>query len=290
MSFENNYQNCYNFKKITFPNGLLDEAVDATYIIHLEGNGRYENILKQLELYQPTKIVYIVFNKGFKNCEKDKNISLPAHDLVDAFLEIFKHSNGLSQNYGNILILEDDFIFSEKIKDTTNCVNICTFLNNHKNQDFQYLLGCIPLMQVPCTQDCKHYKIIASLATHSVIYTKSNREKILQVEQTKIVDWDKYSNFNIERFLYCEPLCYQLFPETENSKHWGDNQFLKLFFTIVKGCVPLLKLDTQVEPGYSICYFLSKIILFFILFILFIIIYKIVKNMFIKNKKNKKIN
>jgi hypothetical protein len=137
-------------------------------------------------------------------------------------------------------------------------------------------------MQVPCTLDCKHYKIIASLATHSVIYTKSNREKILQVEQTKIVDWDKYSNFNIERFLYCEPLCYQLFPETENSKHWGDNQFLKLFFTIVKVCVPLLKLDTQVEPGYSICYFLSKIILFFILFI---ITYKIVKKYFHKKQK-----
>jgi hypothetical protein len=284
MEYENN-NSCYHFKKLTYNNGLLDDAVDATYIIHLEGNGRYEDILKQLDLYQPTKTVYIVFNKGYTKCQKDENIVLPAHDLVDAFLTIFKHSNGRSQNYDNILILEDDFIFSEKIKNVSTRVNICTFLNNHKNENFQYLLGCIPLMQVPCTLDCKHYKIIASLATHSVIYTKSNREKILQVEQTKIVDWDKYSNFNIERFLYCEPLCYQLFPETENSKHWGDNLFLKLFFIIVKGFVPLLKLDTQVEPGYTICYFLSKIILFFILFI---IIYKIVKNVFIKNKKIKK--
>jgi len=71
------YENskCYNFNKITYANGLLDDAVDATYIIHLEGNGRYEDILKQLDLYQPTKIVYIVFNKGYKNCSKGQHIT-----------------------------------------------------------------------------------------------------------------------------------------------------------------------------------------------------------------------
>jgi hypothetical protein len=280
MEYKNN--DCYHFKKLTYTNGLLDDAVDATYIIHLEGNGRYEDILKQLELYQPTKIVYIVFNKGYTKCQKDENIILPAQDLVDAFLQIFKDAK--YNNYDNILILEDDFIFSEKIKNVSTRANISTFLNNHKNGDLQYLLGCIPLIQVPCTLDCKHYRIVASLATHAVIYTKSNREKILQVDQINIVDWDKYSNFNNERFLYYEPLCYQLFPETENSKQWGDNLFLKLFFIIVKGFIPLFKLDTQVEPGYSICYFLSKIILFFILFI----IYKILKNVFIKTKKIKK--
>ena len=34
---------CYSFKKIKYNTGLLDEAVDATYIIHLEGNGRYDD-------------------------------------------------------------------------------------------------------------------------------------------------------------------------------------------------------------------------------------------------------
>ena len=132
MEYKNN--NCYKFKKITYTNGLLDDAVDATYIIHLEGNGRYEGILNQLDLYQPTKVVYIVFNKGYKNCSKGEHIQLPAHDLVDAFLQIFKDAK--HKNYENILILEDDFIFSEKIKDTTTRVNICTFLNNHKKISF----------------------------------------------------------------------------------------------------------------------------------------------------------
>jgi hypothetical protein len=39
---------CYRFKKIYFDDGILNNAVDATYIIHLEGNGRYNDIQKQL--------------------------------------------------------------------------------------------------------------------------------------------------------------------------------------------------------------------------------------------------
>jgi len=115
---------CYHFKKITYSQGLLDETVDATYIIHLEGNGRYDDILNQLSQFQPTKVVYIVFNKGYKNCQKNKNIKLPAHDLVDAFLDIFKHSTNPIQNYSNILILEDDYFFNEKITQEINVSNI----------------------------------------------------------------------------------------------------------------------------------------------------------------------
>jgi hypothetical protein len=180
------YKNCYNFKKITFSNGLLDDAVDATYIIHLEGNGRYDDILNQLTQFQPTKVVYIVFNKGFKNCEKNENITQPAHDLVDAFLKITKHANSPNQNYNNILILEDDFIFSERIKDESVQKNICSFLNNHKNDDFQYLLGCMPLIKMPYTLDGTHFISIVSLGSHACIYSKKNREQLLGIEQQNI--------------------------------------------------------------------------------------------------------
>ena len=37
-----NISSCYTFEQIEYSNGLLD--LDATYIIHLEGNGRIENI------------------------------------------------------------------------------------------------------------------------------------------------------------------------------------------------------------------------------------------------------
>ena len=55
---------CYYLKTQHYINPLFNN-VDATYIIHLEGNTeRYKNITEQLEMYQPTKIVHILFNKG----------------------------------------------------------------------------------------------------------------------------------------------------------------------------------------------------------------------------------
>ena len=32
--------NCYNFVQCNFDKGLLNDIIDATYVIHLENNGR----------------------------------------------------------------------------------------------------------------------------------------------------------------------------------------------------------------------------------------------------------
>lgn len=296
MEYKNN--NCYKFKKITYTNGLLDDAVDATYIIHLEGNGRYEDILKQLDLYQPTKIVYIVFNKGYKNCSKGEHIQLPAHDLVDAFLQIFKDAK--QENYENILILEDDFIFSEKIKDHSTRMNVCTFLNSHKNENFQYLLGCMPFIKMPCTLDCKHFISIVSLGTHACVYSKTNRTQLLKKEQQNVSDWDIYNCFHSRRYTYNEPLCYQLFPDTESSDNWGKSNYLYYLSGLtIKKLFKFFKLDTQIEPGYSFFYLFSKIIFFILLFTVILIIFLITvfitsfirpryKNTKVKNTKVKR--
>ena len=280
---------CYNFKKIKYNTGLLDEAVDATYIIHLEGNGRYDDIMNQLKTYHPTKEVYIVLNKGYKKCKKSEHIKIPAHDLVDAFLQVFKHAK--KQNYNNILILEDDFIFTEKIKKTSTQQDICTFLNNNKNKDYQYFLGCLPFLQLPCTLDSKHFINICSAGTHAVIYTKKNRERLLNVNQKDITDWDWYSFTHLRRYMYCEPLCYQLFPDTDNSNNWHkDNYIFHMMFKLAKKILNLFKLDTQLEPGYTILYIFSKVFCFIILFIVLFIIYKISITLFkrkIKVSNNK---
>jgi len=284
-----NTPECYTFKKMKYNTGLLHNAVDATYIIHLEGNGRYDDIMNQLKTYHPTKEVYIVFNKGYKKCQKDEHIKLPAHDLVDAFLQVFKHAK--NQNYDNILILEDDFIFTEKIKKTSRQQDICTFLNEHKNEDYQYFLGCLPYLQLPCTLDCKHYINICSVGTHAVIYTKKNREILLNVNQKDIIDWDYYSFTHSRRYVYCEPLCYQLFPDTENSKNWHkDNYILYIISKSVKKFYNILKLNTQIEPGYSIFYIFSKIFAFTIIILILVVIYKISITLFKRKiKVSKKI-
>ena len=287
-----NTPECYTFKKMKYNTGLLHDAVDATYIIHLEGNGRYDDIMNQLKTYHPTKEVYILFNKGYKKCQKDEHIKLPAHDLVDAFLNIFKHAK--NQNYDNILILEDDFIFTEKIKKESIQHDICSFLNNNKNKDYQYFLGCVPSIHFPYTLDFKHFINISSLGTHAVIYTKKNREKLLKVNQKDITDWDWYSFTHSRRYMYCEPLCYQLFYDTENSEYWGTNSyFLYIPARIVKKTFKMFKLDTQIEPGYSIFYILSKVFTFTLLILLILILfigYKILNRLIIKNKFKPKTN
>ena len=122
---------CYNIKKNTYKNGFLDSSVDATYIIHLRNNGRIEHIQEQLKEFQPTKNVYIVFNEGFKNCNKKLIEQISYQDLTDAFLQCFKHAN--ENNYNNVLILEDDFIFNPDIKNFKNLQTINGFLNEKKN-------------------------------------------------------------------------------------------------------------------------------------------------------------
>ena len=288
MSFKDSSQ-CYNFKKIKYNKGLLDDVVDATYIIHLEGNWRYDRIMSQLKTYHPTKEVYIVFNKGYNKCQKDERIKLPAHDLVDAFLQVFKHAK--NENYDNILILEDDFIFSKKIKKTSTQQDICAFLNNNKNEDYQYFLGCLPVLQIPCTLDSKHFINIGSGGMHAVIYTKKNRERLLKVNQKDITDWDYYSFIYLRRYMYHEPLCYQLFPDTDNSNNWHkDNYIFHEISKLLKKILNLFKLDTQIEPGYSVFYIFSKIFPFILLILILVIVYNIVNRVIVKNRFNQKIN
>jgi len=102
-----NYNKCYKYKTINYKYGVLDDSVDATYVIHLENNGRLDSVMEQINKYKPTKLIYIVFNKGYKNCKKQDFINSTVKDIIDANFNIFNHAK--INNYNNILILEDDF-------------------------------------------------------------------------------------------------------------------------------------------------------------------------------------
>jgi hypothetical protein len=238
-------RSCYRFEKLEFKNALLD--IDATYVLHLENNGRIDSVKKQLNEFQPTKNVFILYNKGYKKCNKEGYIDTPQLDIVDAYLYIFKDVQ--KKNYKNILVLEDDFIFNDKIKNKTIQKNIMNFINN-KNYDI-YSLGMVPFLQ-------KAYNNTTSICiigggAHSFIYSRECINKILQEDKRKIEDWDMYLQNNFRRYIYIEPLCYQLQTETENQKYW-DPRYRAISLYIIK----LLKLDVQGEPGYSTMYIVSR--------------------------------
>jgi hypothetical protein len=266
--------NCYRFEKINFKNGLFDESVDATYILHLEGNGRIESIREQLLLYQPSKIVYILFNKGFTKCNKHDKINTTAIDIVDANMSVFEHAQ--TNKYNNVLILEDDCIFNMKIKEQNHANNINTFILKHQSERMIYLLGTLPILQMPYDINTN---IAYSVGTHAVIYTKSIREQMLT---RTIMDIDEYHNINSRKYIYYIPLCYQLFPDTENSANWGNDLGYLYKISVVSTAKTLfkyLKLDTQIEPGYTLFYKFSKIIFWILLlFIIFVIYYLITTN------------
>lgn len=242
---------CYYLKTFYY-NDPLFKSVDATYIVHLEGNGRYKDIEEQLSKYHPTKIVHVLFNKGYKNCNKT-NIESPAKDLIDAYLYMFEHA----KRYNTILALEDDFMFNENVSEHTD--NIDEFVNRHT--DFIYRIGCFPFIMVPYNYN--NY-IGLTGGTHSVLYSKSAREK---TKSTNINDWDEHLNRTSINYIYYTPVCYQLFTDTDNQKDFVNvNIFARLLIEIIK----IIQLDKHVEPGYSIAYSVSKMwVWLIILFIVF---------------------
>ena len=268
---------CYRLERYIFNDGLLNDGIDATYIIHLENNGRLDDIMNQLREYHSTNIVYILYNKGYKLCNKEQNIVLPADDLIDAFLYCFKHAD--ENNYNNILILEDDFIFNPEIKEIKHINNINEYCTTNINNKFILSLGGIPYISIPYNS---YLYYTLSTGMHSVIYSKLMREIILNDDIKNIKDWDVYLIFN--KLQYYTPLCYQLFPETENNKNWGENYgVFKYLMILPKYIFKLLNLNTQIEPGYSIMYIISKLIFLFLLFLLiYLTLYRQIQTIILK--------
>jgi hypothetical protein len=268
---------CYSYENYQFETPLLN--VDATYVIHLIGNGRYNTIRKNLHEFPISKQVHILLNPGYKKCPK-QSVDNPPLDLVDAFLTIFKHAQ--EHEYENILVLEDDFMFDEKLKDSYHSKNINTFLKHHQDEKIIYYLGTLPYLSIP--YDYTTYTAVKTIGSHSVIYNAAFINYTLSFSN-KMHDWDDYINFrtnNVKRYMYYTPLCYQLFTETENSQYWAYHWpvFIQIIWKyVVRGFIKVCLLDKQIHPGYDIYYLLSKLLLPLLLVYL---VYFIVKNKTIK--------
>jgi hypothetical protein len=268
----------YTIKTLQYGDGVFEKHIDATYIIHLKDNGREPHIFEELQKLHPTNTIHIVYNKGFKKCDKGPNVKTTVDDLTHTYLWTFEHA--LAENYSNILILEDDFIFSEKIKDPVAQQKTIDILETRKKEDYVFLLGCLPFLLIP--RDQNTYTGI-TCGMHCAIYSKQCILNTL-ANREKIVDWDIFYNFVSEttnKYIYPEPLCYQLFPITENSKVWGiEHQVLYILSNFAKPAMRFCQLDRRVEPGYSIFYAFSKSLgLLLSAFIIYIIAaYPLLKN------------
>ena len=245
-SVKNNAK-CYELEERNYKDGLLSPEVEATYILYLEGSNRYDDINKQLEMFHPTNKVFIVHNNGFKKCDKQLIEYKPAIDLIDAYL--YALNNAKNNNYKNIIILEDDFMFDPKIKDSKDINIIKNFLNKNENKSVTYLLGCIPYIQIPSSN---YSRVLKGIGTHAVIYNKNSVNKLLDNKE-KLYDWDKDVSKYTTKYMHNYPLCYQLITETENSKVYRAELANNFYKTLV--------LDKSVK-SYMFFYNASKILFF----------------------------
>lgn len=293
---KNRVNQCYRYEpvEVTKP-PLFDQDVDATYVLHLEGNGRYENVLDQLQKYTPTKIIYIAFNPGFRSCPKEPYITVSLKDIIDAFINVFIHAE--EQGYRNILVLEDDFFFDPRIRDEPiHAKRIRQFLQHIPHPNFMYYLGTLPILQRPVGWDGIHYRITTSAGTHACIYSEAMRRDILSLDQKKIRDWDVYNNSHCRyRYGYYRPLCYQLFTATENQSNWigsdGPNEaWNKWWGQLGVTLFNSLKLNKEVVPGYPFFNMLSKSIYGILWLALLVILYELCMIMNVVKKTRTKMN
>tara|TARA_B100001250_G_scaffold411918_1_gene441786 strand:- start:103 stop:945 length:843 start_codon:yes stop_codon:yes gene_type:complete len=265
---------CYEYKKFKYNDGIF-KNIDATYIINLKNNGRLPHIKNQLKKYHPSDITYIAFNKGYRKCKKDESITNSALDLIDANRNILNHS--IENKHDTILILEDDFEFDKKVKIKIHRNNIDEFISENIRNKFIYYLGTLPVIKSYSKNNHQH--IYASAGTHACIYSKAMKHNLLSNIENQS-DWDGYvTKYPFSQYSYFIPLCYQLFPETENQKSWADHIPIigSSYRYILINTLKSLKLDTQVQPGYDIMYKSSEIIFTLIIIAFLIIIYKLLK-------------
>lgn len=282
MEITRSSNRCNEFKLIQFERGLLDNVIDAIYVILLKDSPRTESVYRQLYNLKLCKTNFIEVNQRFKKCHiPELHRQNTAYHLLYNNIQIIKHAN--QHNFNNILILEDDFIFTN---DITNNKIINDLERFTTNTDFNLLLlGCIPYLSFPNFKSLKFPHIILSAQTHSTIFSRKGRNIVLDqynrcsgkmcviknntkqnipLNQVELHDlWFNY--FMNKKYCYYKPLCFQPNSETENRKLWDDK--------ISSFQISLFKLDTEPIRGLKKIYIVLYILnIFCILLLLFLIV------------------
>jgi len=258
---------CYEIETRKYSDGVLD--VSATYIIHLKNNGREREIESKLSSFHPSHTIHILHNEGYKKCKKVLEKQLPPYDLTHAFTSVFRDAH--SRGYGSIMILEDDFQFD--IGEMHNHASVINdFMYSHNSEKYILKLGVVPFLLVPNLDKHHTYKGLTT-GMHCCIYSASYISNVL-TQSPQISDWDVHHNIDCDGcvYIYYKSLCYQLFPQTENQKHWGESNIL--YYTlglILKKIFGWLQMDTSFI-AYPYLYLLAKLWFWFILFIVLVFI------------------
>jgi hypothetical protein len=252
------YNNIHSYIYNYFTNinkiGLFDNYINAVYILTMKDSDRINNIHNINNKFILHSNIIIQVNIGYKKCKKKLYIQNSIHDINDAYYHCFIHAS--KNNYKNIMILEDDFIFDKTLNQTI-ADEIGIFINNYKYDI--YNLGPLVHFALPFT--LKHHRCIYMLTAHACIYNINYFKWYIKKYNNSMHCRNDsiWNNINIIKYKYSYPLCYQLFPPTENQQHW-----INIFF---KFSIILFKLDKSYYPGFQIFNYILYIIIIIFIFI-----------------------
>jgi hypothetical protein len=190
-------------------------------------------------------------------------------DLSNAYFQIFYYS--IKKKEKHIIILEDDFDFDYELNTTPSIIkDIEDFFHKKEFDCFMYNLGPFPQFSFPFYDlSFKHYKAIYATNTQSLIYSNNMKYDILKnfitLNNPELISYDGFIIKYYANYFYRYPLCYQTFPQTENSGLW-DNILLRTIFRISG-------IDKNPKPGFPILFYICVSIsyIFFIAFFLLIL-------------------
>lgn len=250
---------CYDIKNKYYPTGLFDDSIDCTYVILCCGTHpeREQQCMLQLNKYQPTKRVKLVYNQGFRRCRKELEKQSSEYDLRDALMFIFQDAKKCNR----ILVLEDDFEVDDRILNKKDVDKINFFLRS-TNPDV-YGLGNLGIFY-PTDLFRWHQRSFLMFMSHAIVYGSSyRRQKLLIYRQGRSLPrhvdlmWNE-SGHKVYR--HYKPLVYQKHDVTENMRNWPIPFWASLAY------VTMFDLRGNAQKGYDNLNLLSYVMTLLISF------------------------
>ena len=216
---------CYTIKELVFEDPIF-KRIEVSYLITMADSNRTSHYMEQLMSFRPTRRVIIVYNPGFKRCNK-KGVTTPAHDIWHAN-QYIAH---LAREEEHVLILEDDVQFLPVIYQKAQ--EIEDFMFARLKMPVAYVLGAACNLSYRMLNHPEHIKILTGGCAHAVIY---NRTALQMFKNIRIRWFHDIALFGRTFYTYAPVKCcaiQELDTTTQNSQNWNFGNIAALTFDII---------------------------------------------------------
>lgn len=237
---------CYRYELIKGDGGpgYFGEAVDAVYVLILEGTKREPAVRRQLAEHTLAPKMWLQFNKGYRCGKPELPEKKSNYDIVHAVVTACRHAR--DAGYRRILVLEDDFVVERNCE--ADAKEVCRFVN--ESEPWVYSMGSVTF-GFPLALHRRMFGVAGG--AQAVIYNRdfidwiienydSGIERRAEMEHADAVLMEPPGT----KYTFCRPLITQTYELTENQTTWPDATFVPRF-------VKLLGLHNSTKHFGTLC-------------------------------------